>query len=338
MRQAILYGAGDLRLEDRELDAHRLQAEHIYVETEFSAFSTGTDLGNYLGDSTYVPGASDYPRPVGYSNVGRVVRVGASVEKWQVGQRVFSNKPHLSAYIGHQDELLLEIRETVASDQASLAYLTHLGIAALRQAGYQAGENVVVVGLGVIGLCTVAFARAMGARVVSVANSPIRSEMAACLGAHGAFHSSDAALTEKLTHLLGEAGAALIVLTANPWNAYRLSMDIAACGARICLLGFPGRGEALPDFNPLDPRWIYAKQLTLLGSGYAPRAECPPRDLRFNMQRNLQYILNLMASKDLCLAPLITHRLPADRMKESYELARQHSKELIAAVFDWRQC
>lgn len=337
MKQAILYGAGDLRLEDRELDAETLQPDHIYVETEVSALSTGTDLANYLGDSTYVPGAPNYPRPVGYSNVGRVVRVGASVRKWQAGQRVFSTKPHLSAYVCHQDELLIEVPDAVSSDQASLAYLTHLGVAALRQAGYQTGENVVVVGLGVIGLCTVASARAMGARVAGVANSSIRAEMAARLGAHGTFQSSDAALEEKLARLLGEAGADIIVLTANPWNAYRLSMEIAAYGGRVCLLGFPGRREGLPDFNPLDPRWIYAKQLVLLGSGYAPRAECPPRDLRFNMQRNLQYILNLMASHDLCLSPLITHRLPADRMRETYELARQHSKEMIAAVFDWKQ-
>jgi threonine dehydrogenase-like Zn-dependent dehydrogenase len=336
MKQAILYGAEDLRLEDRDLDAESLQPDHIYVETEVSALSTGTDLANYLGDSTYVPGAPDYPRPVGYSNVGRVVRVGASVRKWRVGQRIFSTKPHLSAYIGHEDELLIEIPEAVSSDEASLAYLTHLGIAALSQAGYRTGENVVIVGLGVIGLCTVALARAMGARVVGIANSSIRTKVADRLGAHGTFHSGDAAMKEQLICLFGEAGADIVVLTANPWRAYRLSMELATYGGRICLLGFPGRGEGLPDFNPLDPKWIYAKQLTLLGSGYAPRTECPPGDLRFNTRRNLQYILSLMASRDLCLSHVITHRLPADRMKEAYELAKQHSKEMIAAVFDWR--
>jgi len=72
MRQAILYGRGDLRLEERPLDAGTLPAGTVYVETEVSALSTGTDLGNYLGNSTYVPGAPDYPRPVGYSNVGVV--------------------------------------------------------------------------------------------------------------------------------------------------------------------------------------------------------------------------------------------------------------------------
>ena len=45
MRQAILYGAGDLRLEKRPLDVNSLQPNQIYVETEVTALSTGTDLG-----------------------------------------------------------------------------------------------------------------------------------------------------------------------------------------------------------------------------------------------------------------------------------------------------
>jgi hypothetical protein len=43
-----------------------------------------------------------------------------------------------------------------------------------------------------------------------------------------------------------------------------------------------------------------------------------------------------MAAESLRLEPIITHRLPANRMQEAYELARQHSKSLIAAIFDWR--
>ena len=31
-----------------------------------------------------------------------------------------------------------------------------------------------------------------------------------------------------------------------------------------------------------------------------------------------------------------TDRLPARRMREAYELAKEHSKDLVAAVFEWR--
>jgi threonine dehydrogenase-like Zn-dependent dehydrogenase len=335
VRQAVLYGAGDLRIEERALDSASLDPDAVYVETEVSALSTGTDLGNYLGDSTYVPGAPDYPRPVGYSNVGVVRRVGSAVRRLAPGQRVFSMKPHQSAYIARDSELLVVIPPEVPSGAAALAYLTHLGLAALRQAGYQAGENVAVVGLGVIGLCTVALARAMGAKAVGIANSDLRVKAALEVGADAAMLADDPALERRLGEVFGEAGADLVILTANPWPAYRLSVAIARYGGRVSVLGFPGRGTPPPDFNPLDPQWFYGKQLTLLGAGYAPRVECLPSELRFNTRRNLEYILDLMARGALRFESLITHRFPAARMKEAYDLAAAHSKSLTVALFEW---
>lgn len=336
MKQAMLYGARDLRMEEVALTVDPLQPGQVYVETEVTALSTGTDLGNYLGDATYVPGAPHYPRWVGYSNVGAIRRVGEGVENLRPGMRVFSTRPHQSAYIAQQNELLVPVPETLSSEEASLAYLTHLGLAALRQARYEAGENIAVIGLGVIGLCTVWLARAMGAKVVGIGNSKIRNESALQLGAHAAFLAGDPDIHEKLKGVFGEVGTDIVVLTANPWNAYRLSMEIVRYAGRVSILGFPGRAQAPPDFNPLDPRWVYGKQLTLLGAGFAPKAECRPEDIRFNTRRNLQYILDLMANHRPRIQPVISHHLPASRMQEAYELAREHSKSLVAAVFDWR--
>jgi threonine dehydrogenase-like Zn-dependent dehydrogenase len=323
----MLYGAGDLRFEERRLDPDHLEPDQLYVETEVSALSTGTDLGNYLGHSTDIPGAPDYPRTVGYSNVGVIRAIGRDVANLHVGQRIFSLKPHQSAYIAHSSELLAPVPDGVSSEQASLAYLAQLGMAAIRHAHYESGESIAVVGLGVIGLGTVAIARAMGATVTAVANSELRAARATEIGAHH-------------VHLVGRGEAPseidLVVLTANPWSAFRLSVDMARAGGRISILGFPGRGEPPPDFNPLDPKWFYGKQLTLIGAGFAPRTECRPSDIRFNLRRNVEYLFSLMASRTVCLERIITHRIPAAQMRDAYELAKQHSKDLIAAVFDWR--
>ncbi|HZT30984.1 MAG TPA: zinc-binding dehydrogenase [Bryobacteraceae bacterium] len=336
MRQAILYGAGDLRIEERSLDPDALRDDEVYVETEVSALSTGTDLGNYLGCSTDLPGAPDYPRTVGYSNVGVVRHAGAAVRHIQPGQRVFSLKPHQSAYLAGPADMLVPVPAGVSPEQASLSYLTELGVAALRQAGYETGENVVVVGLGVIGLATVGMARVMGARVAAIGNAPERLRLASTVGAHATLPAEDVARAEDLRSVFGETGADIVILTANTWDAYRLSVEVVRHGGRVSVLGFPGRGQAPPAFNPLSPQWFYGKQLTLIGAGYAPRLECAPGELRFNLRRNLEYILAAMASGALALEPIITHRLPAAQMREAYELARAHSKTLAAAVFDWR--
>lgn len=318
MIQAILYGAGDLRLEERPLDPAALNPDEVYVETDASALSTGTDLGNYLGRSMEVPGAPDYPRWVGYSNVGIVRATGSEVKSPSVGSRVFSMKPHQSAFIAKSTELLVDVPHSVSSEQASLAYLTQLGVAAMRQVRYEEGETVAVVGLGVIGLATVGAARAMGAQVIAVANSRLRADAAMRVGAHQACVAGEDAMPSNVH---------LVVLTANTWNAYRASLEMAGNGGRVAIVGFPGRGQDAPPFNPVDQRWMYLKQLTLMGAG-----QSGPVDRR----RNLEQILEWMASGALQLEPIITHRLPAARMREAYELARVHSKDLMAAVFQWR--
>ncbi|MFN7920685.1 MAG: zinc-binding alcohol dehydrogenase [Bryobacteraceae bacterium] len=314
MRQAILYGAGDLRIEDRPLDPSSLGANQVYVETIVSGFSTGTDLGNYEGRSTEVPGAPDYPRWVGYSNVGMVRAVGAEVTAPKVGQRVFALKPHQSAYIAPAADLMVPIPENVPSDAASLLYLTQLGMAGMQHANYVTGETVAVIGLGVIGLGTVSLARAMGARVIAIANSPNRLEVARKIGAHETRLSSDAA----------EARADIVVLTANTWDAYRLAIDWARIRGRIPVLGFPGRAQPAPDFNPLDAKWFYGKQLTLIGAGAS-----------LSLRANLEFILFQMSVGAMDLGSIISHRFPAERMRDAYELAKSHSKDLVAAVFDW---
>src|SRR5690349_3326386 len=99
IRKAMLYGAGDLRLDEEEYDVSSLRADEILVRTEMTGFSTGTDLGNYDGRSTEVPGAPGYPRTVGYSNVGRVWKTAGSGAPFGEGQRVFTMKPHRSAFV-----------------------------------------------------------------------------------------------------------------------------------------------------------------------------------------------------------------------------------------------
>ncbi|MEZ5399597.1 MAG: zinc-binding alcohol dehydrogenase [Bryobacteraceae bacterium] len=309
MLQAVLYGAGDLRFEEKAIDASTLAPDEIYVETEVTALSTGTDLGNYLGDSGYVPDAPKYPRWVGYSNCGIVRATGAAVTSVQPGDRVFAPKPHQSAYIARVGELVVRAPADVSPEQVSLIYLANLGLAALERVHFQPGEDVAVVGLGVIGLCTVALARALGAgKVIAMANSEERWEAACRMGAM----DSD-----------GEAD--VVVLTANPWEAYARAMEGARFGGRVAVLGFPGRAQGPPPFNPMAPEWMYLKQLTVAGAGRA-------RDVR----GNLEAILGWMSTGRLNLEPLISHRLPARRMLEAYELAKARSKLLTAAVFDWR--
>lgn len=330
IRRAVLYGPRELRLIE-ERGPTELAAQQIFVRTLVTALSTGTDLANYDGRSEELPNAPGYPRAVGYSNVGVVERVGAAVTRFDVGDRVFSTRPHCSGYVADEHELLVRIDPRVDPEQASLAYLTHLGASALRKVDYRPGENVLVIGLGVIGLCSVALASSLGAQVEAVANHPLRLELARRMNAQQAW---DATSLEPAKVFAGR-GADVVILTANSWTAYRTALEAAAHSGRIALLGFPGRAQSQPSFNPLDAQWVYGKQLIIAGAGGAPRTECGPEDIRFNLRRSLEDILGRLADGRIDLAPLISHRMPAEKMRDAYEMALAHEKSLTAAVFLW---
>ena len=78
MKIAILHSPRDLRIEEQPLDTSDLGPDDIWVKTTISAFKIGTDRGNYEG-AEQVPGAPDYPRWVGDSNLGVVQAVGSNV-------------------------------------------------------------------------------------------------------------------------------------------------------------------------------------------------------------------------------------------------------------------
>ena len=79
----------------------------------------------------------------------------------------------------------------IPSEQAVCSYLATLGLHALRRIGFQPGENVVVMGLGVVGMAAALVASACGARVIAVDPDPSRRERAREAGRLMAAKKSD---------------------------------------------------------------------------------------------------------------------------------------------------
>jgi threonine dehydrogenase-like Zn-dependent dehydrogenase len=336
MQAWILYGPRGLRLEEVPLNTEHLAPDEIWVRTDVSALSTGTDRGNYEG-AERVPGAKDYPRSVGYSSAGTVLKVGSRVTRLAPGDRVFTMKPHQSEAICKDSDVLVRIPDGVPTESAAMTYLYHLGYHALRSGGYTPGENVAVVGTGILGLTTISLARAFGARVIALGNDVGRLAVAQKVGAHRGWFSTDPDLPQKLLDFTDGIGIDLAVLAANPWDAYRTAVESVRPAGRIAILSLPGRGEADLAFNPLALNWLYGKSLTIVGVHGLPPYAYPLLDgtQRFSIERGCRYLLQLMAEGTVCPQDLITHRLPFDQAPKAYELAFNRDKSMIGTVFLW---
>jgi polar amino acid transport system substrate-binding protein len=342
MKIATLHGPRDLRIEEQPLNADHLQPHEIWVETRISALKIGTDRGNFEG-AERVPGAPDYPRWVGDSNLGIVRGVGSAVTRVQVGDRIVTRAPHQSEYITHDRASLVKAPPQVADEDAVYAHLYALSAHCYHKAQFRPGETVAVVGLGTLGLGAVALGPLFGGRVVAIGNDAFRMELARRMGAHAAFLYNDPGLQAKLDEFTEGAGIDLVILTANPWPAYRTSVETVRPNGRVSIVSLLGRGEADLDFNPLAMQYFYAKGISLIAvsgaAGYLyPGAtdDAQRTEDHFAADRNAAHVLSLMADGRLEPKRLITHRFHYSEMAKAYEMAYRREKSMLGVIFTWR--
>ncbi len=335
MKIAILHGPRDLTIEEQPLDTANLKPNEIWLETEITALKIGTDRGNYEG-AEQVPGAPDYPRWVGDSNLAVVRGIGSAVTRVQVGDRVVTRQPHQSEYVTAESESIVKVPDSVHPEDAVYTHLYALSAHCYRKAHFQPGENVAVVGLGVLGLGAVGLGPAFGARVVGLGNSPVRLEMAERMGAQAAYMSDDPDLEAKLDDFTNGVGIDLVILTANPWPAYRTSLQVVRPNGRVSIVSLLGRGEPPLDFNPLTMELFYAKGISIIAVSGAAGYLYPTPETRFASDRSGDHILSLMADGLLEPKRLITHRFHYTEMVKAYEMAYNRDKSMLGVIFDWR--
>jgi L-iditol 2-dehydrogenase len=191
----------------------------------------------------------------------------------------------------------------VSDETASFVEPLACCLRAVRRTRVEAGDTAVVLGLGSIGCLFVQLVRRAGARVVGIDLLAARGALGKRLGAEAA--GTPEAMEPLVRELSDGRGADQVVVTGGgaavlPWAA-RLVRD----GGTIHYFA-GGPGEALP----LALEVLYKRELTLTTTYSSSPAD-------------LAAAFALIASGDVCVDPLITHRLPLDRLAEGVALMRR---------------
>jgi threonine dehydrogenase-like Zn-dependent dehydrogenase len=130
-------------------------------------------------------------------------------------------------------------------------------------------------------------------------------------------------------------GADAVVTTANGWSAWRTALRVARTNGRICVLGFPGRGEKPPEQNPLDPSLFYDKQLTIHAAGMTNGMS---DDATTVLHGNMGWIVAELSAGKLPVEPLVTHEVTWDRLPEIYAMSSADRRAVIGGSLDWSSC
>lgn len=164
---------------------------------------------------------------------------------------------------------------------ASFTEPVAIAVQALRRAAVQAGERVLVLGCGPIGLALIEVARAYGAEVFATDVLHERLETAATLGATTML-ADDTLTAAVLEHTNGEGMPVVIEATGVP-AVIEGAVDLVASGGRLVIVGLvrEGIGVSFPGLA------FTRKEMTVLGSRAS--VNCFPEALRLLADGAVRY-------------------------------------------------
>jgi hypothetical protein len=119
----------------------------------------------------------DMPIVLGYSTAGVVIGKGRQVDHVEIGDRVACGG---AGYANHAEivcvpkNLCVRIPEGAATREAAFTTLGAIALQSVRVARAQLGDNVVLIGLGLVGLITAQLLKAAGCRVFGIDIDPER--------------------------------------------------------------------------------------------------------------------------------------------------------------------
>lgn len=259
--------------------------------------------------------ALDMPVALGYSSAGVVEVAGAGCEGLRHGQLVACAGQGWAShaeFVSVPRRLCVPVPEGVGSDQAAYATVGAIALQSLRVADIKLGENVVVIGLGLVGLLVCQLARAGGCRVIGLDVDPRRVQLVQAQG-WGRASLADGAATGIVAGLTGGHGADAVIVSAATEEAGPVALAGELCRRK-------GRVVVVGRTPMVAPRESYLfKELSLHTSmAYGPGTGDPGYEVdghdyplpyvRFTEERNLEAFLGQLALGNLDLTPLTTHR------------------------------
>jgi hypothetical protein len=285
------------------------QSFDIHAKTYFSAISPGTEMAAYLGHPPLRP-MTLYPRLMGYCNLAKTEKTNKFILTFQ---------SHRSDFRCHNDDIMMEFDGNLNREQqihASTLYLYHLGFDAITKAKKHKlhAKNIAIIGYGTLGLGCALVAKAMGLSSTIFTSQDIENSNHAI------------PIINKETDSLNKAEFDCVVNTSNQWDDHFLALKLANRYAPIVTIGFPGRGQNPPNFNPLASEYLYDKQLAILSCG-----DCPIDDIK----TNLNWIWNAMQDGRIDPNIMISGVIPADELNSAYQQLKSRQPETFTYVLDW---
>ncbi|MDW8084511.1 MAG: zinc-binding dehydrogenase [Candidatus Caldarchaeum sp.] len=333
MRAAVAYKPFDLVVRD-DVEIPKPAPHEILVRVR-SVGVCPNDVRFYTGESLHkqIPyGENSYGLP-GHEWAGEVVEVGSKVDGLQVGDYVAPdhlipcnncrycrlgftnicvNKSHyLRAYAEYataHGSYSYKFPKNIKFDEACLAEPLSTVINASRIADIRAGDIVLVVGAGPMGLLHTMLAKQSGATVIVSEVIKERVEAAKKFGAEVAADPSSDDLAKSIKEMTDGVGVDKIIVSIGNPVAIEQHMKYVRKRGVVVIFG----GVVPPRNISVDPNQLHYHEVFLTGS-----FDHTGEDFR--------KAVKLISQRKLALDNLISHRFPLNEIVQAFETSKSKS-------------
>ena len=312
----------------------------LLVRVRASLVSPGTELGVWTGQTRPDTPVPPY-RTFGYQNAGEVIAMGSGCTGFAVGQRAAcmgAGYALHSDYASVPQRMATPLPDGASDEEGAFVALVATAMHAVRRGDIVFGEDVAVLGLGVVGQLVAQVCHIAGARVLAFDPFPVRVDRAKQCGIEHAYaETGDAAIARAAeitegrgldTAVIcfgGDATAALqsvVKMMQEAPDTHRMGRIVFVGGAQIT----HGFGAALGN---LDLRSAARTGPGYHDPAYEHGADYPEAFVRWTTQAHLRLFTRWLTEGKLRLKDLITSRYQvAEADRACYALMDRPGKEL----------
>ena len=280
--------------------------------------------------------------PLGYSAAGLALEVGEAVPGVMPGDLVATGGAGRANHAEFQAVpglLCAPVPEGVPAADAAFATVASVALHGLRLAEVGPGAKVVVIGLGLIGQLAVRLARAAGCDVTGIDVAEAAVTRVRATGARALVEAGEDSTRSVVDWSRGRGADAVLLCAATPSSTtIRRTPALCRNGATVVVVGDVGLD--------LERRPFYEREITLrfarsYGPGRYERSyedwgvDYPPGLVRWTEGRNLEAVVDLLASGLLAVADLVTHRFTIAEAPAAYELVDRGDEPVVGVVFSY---
>jgi threonine dehydrogenase-like Zn-dependent dehydrogenase len=277
----------------------------------------GSNLAYWEGRPWFsYPGEPGAP---GHEGWGIVDAVGPGVRSVEAGDRVATLAPHAYAQfdVARADEVvpLPPALDGIPFPGEPLGCAMN----AFRRGGIEAGQTVVVIGIGFLGALLTRLGSRRGARVIAVSRRPYALEVARAQGADLALSSEDRdAVVRAVADATGGAGADRVFEVVGLQAPLDLAGELTRIRGRFIIAGYHQDGNRQVNMQ----LWNW-RGLDVINAHERDPAE---------YLAGIREAVAAVQDGRLDLRSLLTHRYPLDRLNEALEAMRTRPDGFLKAV------